>query len=126
MPSRAIRVSRAEPLFDLGSFGRRGPERRDRLSPAEIQQIVPTASRVPEVVVKVSGGSRSAAGAIAHLRYIDRNGELDIETDEGERLKGRGIEKDITSDWELEAARAHGRGPYRGKGVESPQSSSTT
>jgi hypothetical protein len=57
---------------------------------------------------------------MAHLRYIDRNGELDIETDEGERLRGKGIEKDIASDWELEAAKAHGRGPYRGKAGRKP------
>jgi hypothetical protein len=120
MPSRAIRVGRGEPLLDLRSFGRRGPERRDRLSPAQLEQILRTASRVPEVVVKVSGGSRSAAGAMAHLRYIDRNGGLEIETDEGERLKGKGIEKHITSDWELDTTRAHARGPYRGKAGRKP------
>jgi hypothetical protein len=120
MPSRSIRISRAEPLFDVRSFGRRGPERWARLTPAQIQQIVRTASRVPEVVVKVSGGSKSAVGALAHLRYIDRSGELEIETDEGERLRGKGIEKDVASDWELETARAHGRGPYRGKAGRKP------
>lgn len=74
-----------------------------------------TVSRASEVVVKVSGGARSTAGTIAHLRYIDRNGELEIETDEGERLKGKGIDKDTTADWDLDSMRAHGRGPYRGR-----------
>jgi hypothetical protein len=76
---------------------------------------VRTVSRTPEVVVKVSTGATSTAGVIAHLRYIDRNGRLEIETDEGDRLKGKGIEKDLTDNWDLDSANAQGRGPYRGK-----------
>lgn len=79
-----------------------------------------TVSGTSEVVVKVSGGARSTTGAVAHLRYIDRNGELEIETDGGERLKGKGIEKDITADWDLDSTRVHGRGPYRGKAGPKP------
>jgi hypothetical protein len=120
MPSSAIRVDRERPLLDLRSFARPGPAGRVRFSPAELEQIARTVSRASEVIVKVSGGARSTTGAIAHLRYIDRNGKLEIETDEGERLKGKGIEKDITADWDLESTRAHGRGPYRGKGGPKP------
>ncbi len=57
---------------------------------------------------------------MAHLRYIDRDGKLEIETDAGERLKGKGIEKNITADWELDAASAHAAGPYRGKPGRKP------
>lgn len=32
-------------------------------------------------------GATSTAGVIAHLRYIDRNGRLEVETDEGDHLK---------------------------------------
>ncbi|HJS88337.1 MAG TPA: relaxase/mobilization nuclease domain-containing protein [Steroidobacteraceae bacterium] len=77
-------------------------------------------SRGREVVVKVTKGATSTAGAIGHLRYIDRNGELEIETDEGEHLKGKGIEKDIIGDWDLDSANAQGRGPYRGKPGRKP------
>jgi hypothetical protein len=72
-------------------------------------------ARAPEVVVKVLRGATTPAGVAAHLRYIDRNGELQIETDDGQRLKGKGIEKDITADWDLESTRAYGREPYGGK-----------
>ena len=120
MASSAIRVDRERPLLDLRSFARPGPGGRARFSPAQLEQIARTVSRASEVVVKVSGGARSTAGAIAHLRYIDRNGELEIETDGGERLKGKGIEKDITADWDLDSMRAHGRGPYRGKAGPKP------
>jgi hypothetical protein len=80
-----------------------------------VKQIARTVARAPEVVIKVTRGATSTAGAIAHLRYIDRNGELEIETDEGQHLKGRGIEQEITADWDLDSTRAHGTGPYRGK-----------
>jgi hypothetical protein len=120
MPSRATRVGREEPLFDLRSFTRPGPAGRIRFSPAQLEQIVRTVSRTPEVVIKVSRGATSTAGVIAHLRYIDRNGRLEIETDEGEHLKGRGIEKDLTDDWDLDSANAQGRGPYRGKAGRKP------
>jgi len=69
---------------------------------------------------KVSRGAISTAGVIAHLRYIDRNGRLEIETDEGDHLKGKGIEKDLTDDWDLDSANAQCRGPYRGKAGRKP------
>ena len=120
MPGRATRAGRGEPLLDLRSFARRGPGGRVRFSPAQIEQIARTVSRGREVVVKVTKGATSTAGAIGHLRYIDRNGELEIETDEGEHLKGKGIEKDIIGDWDLDSANAQGRGPYRGKPGRKP------
>ena len=87
-----------KPLFDLRSFGRQGDIRRDQLSRAQVEQLVRTVSRVPEVMVKVSGGAKTAGGVIQHLAYIDRQGELEIEMDDGRRLKGAGIGKDLSSD----------------------------
>ncbi len=40
MPKRMTDPYR--PLFDIASYARRGPGRRDRLSPAEVQQIART------------------------------------------------------------------------------------
>jgi MobA/VirD2-like, nuclease domain len=120
MPIRATRVARGELLLDLRSFARPGPTGRVRFSPAQLAQIVRTVSRAREVVVKVTKGATSTAGAITHLRYIDRNGKLEIETDEGERLKGKGIEKGLIEDWDLDSANALGRGPYRGKAGRKP------
>lgn len=120
MPGRVIRAGRGEPLLDVRSFARPGPRGRVRFSPAQVEQIARTVSRAREVVVKVTRGATSTAGAIAHLRYIDRNGRLEIETDEGEHLKGRGIEKQIAADWELDASSAQSRDPYRGKAGRKP------
>jgi len=113
MPRTLVRVGSEIPLLDLRSFGRRGPDGRLHLSPAFLEQIVRTASRAPEVMVKVSGGANSTRGAIAHLKYIDRQGKLEVETDERQRLEGKGIEAALVADWDLEALRADARGPYR-------------
>jgi hypothetical protein len=113
MPRTLIRIGSEIPLLDIRSFGRRGADRRRQLSSAFLEQIVRTVSRAPEVVVKVSGGASSTRGAIAHLRYIDRQGKLEIETDEGQRTQGVGIEAALVADWDLDALEAQVRAPYR-------------
>lgn len=120
MPRSPIRIGSQIPLFDLLSFARRSPESRDVLSPAVLQRIARTVSRAPEVMVKVSGGANSARGVTAHLRYIDRQGYLEIETDEGPQPKGQGIEADLVTDWDLETVRAASRGPYRRRAGRMP------
>jgi len=115
MPKRLVRLGSQIPLFDLQSFGREFSPRRDVLSPAAVAQIVRTVSRAPEVMVKVSGGANSARGVTAHLRYIDRQGKLEIDTDEGRRTMGKGAEAELVADWDLEA-----RGPYRRRAGRTP------
>ncbi|HEY2808267.1 MAG TPA: relaxase/mobilization nuclease domain-containing protein [Steroidobacteraceae bacterium] len=82
--------------------------------------VVRTLRRTPEVMVKVSGGARSTAGALAHLKYIDRHGELELETDEGARLKGGDSERSVFEDWELDVLAARSRSPYRGTAGRKP------
>ena len=67
-------------------------------------------------MVKVSGGARSAGGAVAHLAYIDRHGELAIETDDGRTLQGRDAAANIAADWDLDTLQSQSRTPYRGRG----------
>jgi hypothetical protein len=120
MPKSLVRLGSQIPLFDLRSFGREFSPRRDVLSPAAVAQIVRTVLRAPEVMVKVSGGANSAQGVTAHLRYIDRQGKLEIETDEGRRTMGKGAEADLVADWDLEALKAEARGPYRCRAGRTP------
>jgi len=113
MPRTLVRVGSEIPLLDLRSFGRRGPDGRLHLPPAFLEQIARTALRALEVMVKVSGDANNTRGAIAHFKYIDRQGKHELETDEGKRLEGKGIEAALVADWDLEALRADARGPYR-------------
>jgi hypothetical protein len=67
------------PLFDLVSHGRRGPGRRDCLSPAQIQQIARTVARTPEVMVKVLPASANLVGSVRrHLAYVGRQGDVSM------------------------------------------------
>jgi hypothetical protein len=98
-----------DPLFDLASYARPGPSRRDRLMPAQIQQIARTASRTPEVMVKVLPRGANDLGAVRrHLDYIGRKGGVDLETDDGETLRGAHLGADLAEDWDL-ALDAHRR-----------------
>jgi len=93
-----------EALLDLFSYARPGPGRRDRLSPAEVEQIARTVGRTPpEVMVKVLPRGAQTAGAVCkHLDYIGRKGELELETDDGERLQGRDAGERLVEDWDLD------------------------
>ena len=100
MPKRIIDLRTERPCLDIASFGRRGPEMK--LTPGEVASIARTARRVPEVMIKVSGGARTLRGVGAHFDYIGREGLGQIETDMGERLNERGFENDLMLDWDLD------------------------
>jgi hypothetical protein len=54
-------------------------------------------------MVKVlTHGGQDLKSVQRHLAYLNRNGELDIETDEGERVGGKGVEKELLEDWDLD------------------------
>ena len=107
----------SEPVFDLFSYARRGPERRDRWSPTEIAQVARTVGRASEVMVKVlSRGATDLAAVRKHLDYIDRKGQLDLETDDGHRIQGRDAAEDLLTDWDLELDE-HRRSPMLGSTV---------
>jgi hypothetical protein len=93
------------PLFALVSHGRRGRGRRDRLSPAQIQQIARTVARTPEVMVKVlPAGANSVAAVRQHLAYVGRQGNVELQTDDGQRLQDRDAAADLIEDWDLDLA----------------------
>jgi hypothetical protein len=100
---RTFRIREGEPLLDVVSYGRGGPsESGGRLTPAQVEQIRRTARRAPEVVVKVLPRASNDLKAVGkHLDYIGRNGELELEVDDGERLSGR-IGRTLLDDWDLD------------------------
>ena len=95
----------SEPLFDLASYARHGPGRRDRLSPGEIAQITRTVRRAPEVIVKVlSRGCQDLKAVGRHIDYLRyrQDGELEVEMDDGQQLSGERVTKELLEDWDLE------------------------
>jgi predicted transcriptional regulator len=102
MPRRLIDLG-AKPLLDIASYARRGPGRRDHLSQDEIELISRTVRRTPEVMVKVlSRGGQDLKAVARHLGYLNRGGEVEIETDDGQHLSGKGVEKELLEDWDLD------------------------
>ncbi len=100
-----LRVSRlhGQPLLDIASYARRGPGRRDRLSPEEIAHISRTVRRTPEVMVKVLSKDTNNLRSVArHLNYIGRYGELGLETDDGDQVQWRNAGTSLVADWDLD------------------------
>lgn len=103
MPRRLIDLRDAKPLLDVASYARRGPGRRDHLSQAEVELIDRTVRRAPEVMVKVlSRGGQDLKAVGRHIAYLNRGGDVEIETDDGQRLSGKGVEKELLEDWDLD------------------------
>lgn len=119
MPRQTFEVRGDRALVDLVSYGRRGLARRDYLSPAQVEQVARTVRRVPEVMVKVSGGGTRVGAVKAHFRYIGRK-DFAIETDEGEQLTGKGAAKKLVEDWELDIDAADAQSLYNGRRGRKP------
>lgn len=89
---------RPRPEAVLGALA--GPAARARLA-----RIV---RRAPEVMVKVTGRTRDPAHLEAHLDYVSRNGQLDLEGPDGWPVRGRAEVRDLAEAWS-DLARADSR-----------------
>jgi hypothetical protein len=113
MPRRSFRVARDGAFLDIVSHGRGVPAQGQPLLPAQVEQIARTVRHTPEVMIKISGGGQSARAVAAHFKYLSRQ-EFEIETDDGERHKGKDAEKPLIEDWGLDLDAAESRSLYRG------------
>jgi hypothetical protein len=103
MPNPRINVFEGRALVDIGSYARRGPGRRDRLSPGELAQISRTVGRSPEVVVKVLPNDSNWLRSVQrHVDYIGRYGDLELETDAGEHVHGKDAGRRLIEEWDLD------------------------
>ena len=121
MPRPTINLV-GQPLLDIGSYARRGLGRRDRLSPGEIERIALTVRRTPEVMIKVlSRGGQDLKAVRRHFDYLrDREeGELAIETDDGEQFTGPGAARSLAEDWNLDLQEHRHRSDLDGRGRHS-------
>ena len=106
MPRRLVRLpASAAPLLDIVSYARPGSGRRERIPSGELEHIVRTVRRTPEVMVKVlSKGGQDLRAIRSHIDYLRfrEEGELAIDTDQGERIAGDGAAKALLEDWDLD------------------------
>lgn len=109
------------PLYDLRSEGRLGPGRRDRFTPQEVALIARTVRRAPEVMVKVlSRGAHDARSVARHFAYLSRHGTVDLEADDGLVVAGRGSEKDLVDDWNIDLDGVRRGGELRSRSQRKP------
>jgi hypothetical protein len=114
MTKRVVRITRdGVPMLDIHSLGRVA-FLGGRFSPAQIGQIARTVRRVPEVMLKVTGGGTQVGAVKAHLDYISRKGQLEIETDTGDRI-ARDQQKAFLADWHLELSAGQYRKSRKGQ-----------
>jgi hypothetical protein len=103
MPKRLVDLrGDSSPLLDIASYGHRGPWRAHSLTIGQIHHIARTVRRVPEVMVKVSGGARTVRGVGEHLDYIGREGEEVVEGGDGRLHQEKGFENRLLEDWDLD------------------------
>jgi len=76
----------------VGSLSQRAAMIRSRIEATVVR-------RAPQVMVKVTGGGRGMKAIAAHFRYISKNGRLDIEDEQGQRVSGRDAVRELAEDW---------------------------
>ncbi|WP_175824493.1 relaxase/mobilization nuclease domain-containing protein [Burkholderia cepacia] len=67
-------------------------------------RVARTLRRTPEVMVKITNKAASAQGMGAvrrHLRYISRNGRIELEDQNGNRIEGKDALSDLAETWQL-------------------------
>ena len=113
MPKRIIDLRSQAPLLDIVSYARG----REPLTPAQRAYVARTVRRVPEVVVKVSGGARTLAGVERHLKYMEKKGVSGLETDMDTIAGGSGFARELAIDWDLdiESVKHYSKKAIRGK-----------
>lgn len=55
--------------------------------------------RTPEVMVKISGGGKGMKQIKDHFDYISRNGQLEVEDQDGSTIAGREALRDLRDEW---------------------------
>ena len=58
-----------------------------------------TIRRVPEVMVKISGGGKDMRSIKSHFDYISRNGALELEDDQGRLFHGKDDVRELRDNW---------------------------
>lgn len=73
-----------------------------------------TVARVPEVVIKVTGGGSKIVGVLRYMNYISRGGALITADENGQRISGPDAIQIVHASWDLDLQRTHDR---RGKAL---------
>lgn len=73
--------------------------KRNISATAARQKLIATVCKAPEVMVKISGGGKDMRSIKAHFDYISRNGEVEIEDEQGIIHQGKEEVRDVRDAW---------------------------
>lgn len=76
-----------------------GLARQQRAAALRERMAATVLRRAPQVMVKVTGGGRGMGAIAAHLRYISKNGRLEMEDERGDTLRGPGAVRSVAEQW---------------------------
>ncbi len=90
-PAGGRKIVPKEPVIGAPSKRGGGGDAKARL--ARVVQ------KAPEVMVKITGRTKDGEHLAAHLEYISRKGELDLEQSDGALIHGREAVRELADDW---------------------------
>ncbi|QGG78945.1 relaxase/mobilization nuclease domain-containing protein [Pseudomonas syringae] len=67
--------------------------------PATRESVARTVKKAPEVMVKISGGGKNMRQIKAHMDYISRNGDVELEDENGQTYNGKEDVRDVRNAW---------------------------
>ena len=91
-PGNRVVKSRSPPKLSALAARQRAAAIRARIEATVVR-------RVPQVMVKVTGGGRGMKAIAAHFRYISKNGRLEIEDERGQTMRGKDALRELADDW---------------------------
>ena len=91
-PGNRIVKNRPQPKLSALTARQRAAAIRERIEATVVR-------RVPQVMVKVTGGGRGMKAIAAHFRYISKNGRLEIEDERGQTMHGKESLRELADDW---------------------------
>ena len=93
-PGNRIVKTKPQPKLSALAARQRAAAIRERIEATVVR-------RAPQVMVKVTGGGRGMKAIAAHLRYISKNGRLEIEDERGETMRGKESLRELADDWRV-------------------------
>jgi hypothetical protein len=91
-PGNRIVRTKPQPKLSALATRHRAAALRERIAATVVR-------RAPQVMVKVTGGGRGMKAIAAHLRYISKNGRLEIEDERGQTMRGKDALCELADDW---------------------------
>lgn len=91
-PGNRVVKTQPQPKLSALAARQRAAAIRERIEATVVR-------RVPQVMVKVTGGGRGMKAIAAHLRYISKNGRLEVEDERGETTRGKESLRGLGDDW---------------------------